>query len=89
MPTQLVANVMGQLVTRGQLSAVFDTVADKSNWKKADRRRRRPRRFRQKPSSFLPARCRFTPRVGAKLPKCRYRIRAAVAGVWGENMIPM
>jgi hypothetical protein len=30
---QVVANVMGRIVTRGELSKAFDAVANKANWK--------------------------------------------------------
>src|SRR5262245_44728559 len=79
---QVVAEVNGRKVTRGELRDAFDRVADKANWKNpvdavidisGDAEMAM---IREAVIFFTGSVPKFAPRKGAKLPGCRYRVTA-------------
>lgn len=79
----VVARILGHDVTRGELSAAFDRVANRDNWK--DRidvvvdvaNDVELATIREAVVFFTGSVPTFEPRPGAGLPGCRYRVRAA------------
>ncbi len=79
----VVAQIMGRDVTRGELSAAFDRVANRSNWKgeidaivdvggDVD-----VETIRAAVAFFTGSKATFAPMIGGTLPGCRYHVRAA------------
>jgi hypothetical protein len=78
----VVDTVMGKPVTQGELSAAFDKVANKANWKNAinavvDVNDFEMAMIAKAVTFFTGSVAKFKPRIGAPLPKCRYRVTAA------------
>ena len=79
---QVAGKVNGRDVTRGELSVAFDAVADKANWKNpvdsvVDLNDAEMAMVREAVVFFTGSVAKFEARKGAKLPRCRYRVRAA------------
>lgn len=78
---QIVGEVMGRAVTRGELSKAFDRVTNTSNWKMpidavVDLNDREMATIREAVVFFTGSMPTFEARAGATLPRCRYRVRA-------------
>jgi len=79
---QVVAKVLGHEVTRGELSKFFELVVPRDNWKNpinaiVDLRDRDLYMIREAVIFFTGSVPQFIPCLGAKMPKCRYRVIAA------------
>lgn len=78
---QIVGNVMGRVVTRGELSQAFGQVANKANWKLpidavVDCDDLEKAMIAEAVVFFAGCKAKFSPAAGAKLPRCRYRVQA-------------
>lgn len=79
----VVARILGRDVTRGELSAAFDRVASRVNWKDGIdvvvdvANDAELETIREAVVFFTGSDPTFEPLPGAELPGCRYRVRAA------------
>jgi hypothetical protein len=79
---QVVAKVLGKDVTRGALTLAFNRVCDIFNWKRPidqviELNDAEMALIREAIIFFTGSVPTFTPMLGGKLPKCRYRVTAA------------
>jgi hypothetical protein len=79
---QVVGVVLGKAVTRGELSTAFDRVASKENWKfpidtVVDCNDWELFLLQEAIPFFTGSVPKFEPAIGAELPRCRFRVRAA------------
>jgi hypothetical protein len=80
--SETVAQVMGKDVTRGDLCEAFAGVTNVDHWKKPinaviDLDDRGMAMVREAVVFFTGSVPSFSPMLGARLPKCRYRVQAA------------
>jgi hypothetical protein len=78
---EVVATVLGRDVTRGELWAAFNAVANKTHWKNpidavVDLNDAEREMLRKAVIFFTGSVPSFKPRKGSNLPRCRYRVRA-------------